>query len=118
LNAKQASPRWKKTRTAAIVFLSLASTKLNRMQITDYADRYLVERLSTVPGVAQVQVNGGQSFSMRGFRVISPEKINTLTDVQILELHKKGWLPLFYFHLQSTQHWPALSQMIPQAAAA
>ena len=68
--------------------------------------------------IAKADLANGQSFSMRGFRVISPEKINTLTDVQILELHKKGWLPLIYFHLQSTQHWPALSQMIPQAAAA
>lgn len=68
--------------------------------------------------IAKADLSNGQSFSMRGFRVINPEKINTLTDVQILELHKKGWLPLIYFHLQSTQHWPTLSQMIPQTTAA
>jgi len=41
-----------------------------------------------------------------------------VTDVQILELHKKGWLALIYFHLQSQQHWPNLSRMVPQAAVA
>jgi hypothetical protein len=67
--------------------------------------------------MARAEMANGQSYTMRGFRLINPEKINTLTDVQILELHKKGWLALLYFHLQSLQHWPALSRMIPQAAA-
>lgn len=68
--------------------------------------------------VARADMANGQSYTMRGFRLINPEKINTLTDVQILELHKKGWLALLYFHLQSTQHWPALSRMIPQTPVA
>lgn len=67
--------------------------------------------------MARADLANGQSYTMRGFRLINPEKINTLTDVQILELHKKGWLALLYFHLQSLQHWPTLSRMIPQAAA-
>jgi len=48
-----------------IMFISLTSTTLNRLQLTDYANRYLVERLSTVPGVAQVGVGGAQVYSMR-----------------------------------------------------
>ncbi len=48
-----------------IVFLSLTSERLNRLQLSDYANRYLVERFSTVPGVGQVQVFGQQLFSMR-----------------------------------------------------
>ncbi len=48
-----------------IMFLSFSSTKLNRLQLSDYANRYLVERLSTVPGVAQVNLAGNQAFSMR-----------------------------------------------------
>ncbi len=63
--------------------------------------------------VARADMANGQSFTMRGFRVLSSEKMNTLTDVQILELHKKGWLALLYFHLQSQQHWPTLSRMVP-----
>ncbi|MDP1616718.1 efflux RND transporter permease subunit [Phenylobacterium sp.] len=48
-----------------IIFLALSSTTLNRLQLTDYANRYLVERISTVPGVAQVGVGGAQNYAMR-----------------------------------------------------
>ena len=48
-----------------IMFISLTSTALNRLELTDYANRYLVERLSTVPGVAQVGVGGAQIYAMR-----------------------------------------------------
>ena len=58
------------------------------------------------------------NLTMRGFRLLNSEKMNLLTDVQILELHKKGWLALLYFHLQSLQHWQTLSRRIPTAAAA
>lgn len=48
-----------------IMFVSFASTTLNRLQLSDYAQRYLVERFSTIPGVAQVNVGGSQLYSMR-----------------------------------------------------
>jgi multidrug efflux pump len=48
-----------------IMFISLTSSTLNRLQLTDYANRYLIERLSTVPGVAQVGIGGAQIYSMR-----------------------------------------------------
>ncbi|HET9159822.1 MAG TPA: efflux RND transporter permease subunit, partial [Caulobacteraceae bacterium] len=48
-----------------IMLIGLKSTTMNRLQLTDYANRYLVERLSTIPGVAQVGVGGGQNYAMR-----------------------------------------------------
>ncbi len=48
-----------------IVFLTLSSTKLNRIALSDYANRYIVERLSTIPGVAQLRIFGNQNYSMR-----------------------------------------------------
>jgi multidrug efflux pump len=48
-----------------IMFISFASTTLNRLQLSDYAQRYLVERFSTIDGVAQVFVGGSQLYSMR-----------------------------------------------------
>ncbi|HYD44013.1 MAG TPA: efflux RND transporter permease subunit, partial [Phenylobacterium sp.] len=48
-----------------IMYLSFASTTLDRLQLTDYANRYLVERFSTVPGVANVGVGGAQNYAMR-----------------------------------------------------
>src|SRR5690349_15933231 len=34
--------------SSPIIFLNLRSTRLNTLQLADYADRYLVERLSTI----------------------------------------------------------------------
>ncbi|MBX3476390.1 MAG: efflux RND transporter permease subunit [Brevundimonas sp.] len=48
-----------------IMILFLRSTTMNRLQLTDYADRYLIDRLSTVDGVAQVQIYGEQRYAMR-----------------------------------------------------
>ena len=48
-----------------IIILFLRSTSMNRLQLTDYADRYLIDRLSTVNGVAQVQIYGEQRYAMR-----------------------------------------------------
>ncbi|HEX7884509.1 MAG TPA: efflux RND transporter permease subunit [Phenylobacterium sp.] len=50
---------------APIMFLNFSSQTMNRMQLSDYAQRYLVERLSTVPGVATVGIAGAQNYSMR-----------------------------------------------------
>ena len=48
-----------------IMIVFFRSTTLNRLELTDYADRYLVERFSTVPGVAAVQIFGEQRYAMR-----------------------------------------------------
>ncbi len=51
--------------SSPIIFLNLISTGLTKLELADYADRYLVERLSTVPGVAQVGLAGAQIYAMR-----------------------------------------------------
>ena len=48
-----------------IMILFLRSSEMDRLALTDYADRYLIDRLATVPGVAQVQIYGEQRYSMR-----------------------------------------------------
>jgi len=48
-----------------IMILFLRSTTMNRLELTDYADRYLVDRFATVPGVAQVNIFGEQRYAMR-----------------------------------------------------
>ena len=48
-----------------ITILFLRSSGMNRLELTDYADRYLIDRLATVPGVAQVQIYGEQRYAMR-----------------------------------------------------
>jgi multidrug efflux pump len=50
--------------SSPIIILNLTSTTLSPLELADYADRYLVERMSTVPGVAQAGLNG-QLYAMR-----------------------------------------------------
>ncbi|WP_419321187.1 efflux RND transporter permease subunit [Caulobacter sp. ErkDOM-E] len=50
--------------SSPIIILNLTSTSLSPLELADYADRYLVERMSTVPGVAQAGLNG-QLYAMR-----------------------------------------------------
>ena len=77
-----------------ILFLSLISTTQNRLQLSDYANRFLVERLSTVPGVATVGLGGAQSYSMRiwldpsamAARGITVDDVETALTSQNLEL--------------------------------
>ena len=48
-----------------IVWFNLSGPGMDTLQLTDYAERYLVDRLSTVDGVAQVQLGGAQDYAMR-----------------------------------------------------
>ncbi|MEJ2027149.1 MAG: efflux RND transporter permease subunit [Limibacillus sp.] len=48
-----------------ILWMSLYSDRMSSLELTDYAERYLVDRFSTLDGVARVRVGGGLSYSMR-----------------------------------------------------
>ncbi|HEX8902988.1 efflux RND transporter permease subunit [Vitreimonas sp.] len=49
----------------AIIWYSLESTTLNRIELTDYADRYVVDRLAVLNGVANVQIGGAYRRALR-----------------------------------------------------
>ncbi len=48
-----------------IMWLNLVSDRLDRLELTDYARRQLVDRLSVVDGVARVRVGGALDYAMR-----------------------------------------------------
>ncbi|MFZ5662716.1 MAG: efflux RND transporter permease subunit [Pseudomonadota bacterium] len=48
-----------------ILWLNMSSTAMDTLQLTDYAERYVVDRLSAIDGVAQVRVGGQQRYAMR-----------------------------------------------------
>ncbi|MCB1591531.1 MAG: efflux RND transporter permease subunit [Alphaproteobacteria bacterium] len=48
-----------------IVWLNLVSDRMNVLELTDYAKRYLQDRFSVLPGVARVRIGGGLEYSMR-----------------------------------------------------
>ena len=48
-----------------ILWLSLSGEDFSIPELTDYANRYLVDRFSVQPGVARVRVGGGRDYAMR-----------------------------------------------------
>lgn len=48
-----------------IVWYNLRSDNLSVMELTDYADRFIVDRLSVAEGVARVRLGGGRSYAMK-----------------------------------------------------
>ena len=82
------------TDSQPIIILFLRSSSMNRLELTDYADRYLIDRLSTVPGVAQVQIYGEQRYAMRiwldaaklGARGLTVTDVETALTSQNIEL--------------------------------
>lgn len=51
--------------TQAIMYLNLTSDRMTGLEITDYAERFLTDRFSTVPGVARVRISGARRYAMR-----------------------------------------------------
>ena len=47
------------------MWLNLTSDDINQLELTDYAERFLVDRLSVIPGVAKVRISGGKKKSLR-----------------------------------------------------
>ena len=48
-----------------ILWLNLSSPQLDSLALTDYAGRYIVDRLSSIDGVAQLRIGGSQRYAMR-----------------------------------------------------
>jgi len=49
----------------AVVFLTLTTSTLPLSQLNEYAETVIAQRLSTVAGVGQVNLNGAQKFAVR-----------------------------------------------------
>ncbi len=48
-----------------ILWLNLASETMTTPELSDYAERYLVDRFSALDGVARVRVGGSRNYAMR-----------------------------------------------------
>jgi multidrug efflux pump len=48
-----------------VMRIAITSDRLSAAEITDYADRFIVDRLATLEGVAQVEVFGERRFAIR-----------------------------------------------------
>jgi multidrug efflux pump len=67
-----------------VIFLNLSADRYSGLEITDYAERYLVDRFSTVPGVARVRLSGARRYAMRVWldREALAARNLTVTDVE------------------------------------
>lgn len=57
---------------------------------------------------ADIRLNGGEQLTLDKFRIIDEAAFNALPGETIAAWHKKNWLPLVYFHLQSLGNWDRL----------
>jgi multidrug efflux pump len=78
-----------------ILSMTVQSTTKNSLQITEYANNVLVERLQTIPGVSGIQIWGEKRYAMRIW--IDPAKLVsfdlTAGDVQSALLRENIELP-------------------------
>lgn len=67
-----------------IVWFVLQSDSLTTLELTDYAERYIVDRFGVVDGVARVRVGGGRTYAMKIFldRVAMAARGVTVDDVE------------------------------------
>ncbi len=53
------------TETEPVIRLTLTSDELDGAALTDFADRYINDQISRLPGVASVQISGERTYAMR-----------------------------------------------------
>ncbi len=79
----------------AILSMTIQSNTRNQLEITEYANNVLVERLQTIPGVSGTQIWGEKRYAMRIW--IDPAKLVaygiTANDVQAALLRENVELP-------------------------
>ncbi len=79
----------------AILAMTVQSNTRNQLQVTEYANNVLVERLQTIPGVSSIQVWGEKRYAMRIW--LDPNKLTafglTPGDVQNALLSQNVELP-------------------------
>lgn len=49
----------------SVMYLSFNSQNMNELEVTDYAERYILDRFSTIPGVARASLGGARRAAMR-----------------------------------------------------
>jgi multidrug efflux pump len=59
--------------SSSIISMTIQSDKRNIMELSDYAENVIAQRLQTIPGVASVQIWGQRKYSMRLW--LDPDKL-------------------------------------------
>jgi len=78
----------------AIISMTVQSNTRNQLEVTEYANNVLVERLQTIPGISSIQVWGEKKYAMRlwfdpaklSAYGLTPDDIETALTKQNIEL--------------------------------
>src|SRR5690606_705808 len=57
----------------AIISMTIQSSKRNILEVSDFAENVIAQRIQTIPGVSSVQIWGQKKFAMRLW--LNPEKL-------------------------------------------
>ncbi len=64
---------------------------------------------------AVIERTGGEPTAINGFKVVSREKLNSLSAEELCQLQRGGYLEFIYLHLTSLQRFDALFQKLVEA---
>ena len=86
-----------------VIWLNLSSSTMDALQLTDYAERQVAERLGVLPGVARVRFSGARRYAMRVWidREALAARQLTVTDIENALRRENVQLPAG--RLESTQ---------------
>jgi len=86
-----------------VIWLNLSSSTMDVLELTDYAERVLAERLGVLPGVARVRMGGARRYAMRVWidREALAARQLTVTDIESALRRENVQLPAG--RLESTQ---------------
>ncbi|HEY0214288.1 MAG TPA: efflux RND transporter permease subunit [Paenirhodobacter sp.] len=114
--------------TFALMYIAALNPNMTPEQLTEYIERVIRPRMSTIPGVAQIQVIGASKYSMRLW--IDPDKLAArgITASEVLSaVNASNYLAaagktenVFYAHaitLQTTLQDPDAFGMLPLRGA-
>ncbi|MEO0436559.1 MAG: efflux RND transporter permease subunit [Pseudomonadota bacterium] len=87
-----------------LLYISIEGDGMSIMEITDYAERYIVDRFTVLPGVASVNIYGGSSRSMRIWIDRQALIARNLAVSDVLEALRRENLELPAGRLESTDY--------------
>jgi multidrug efflux pump len=85
-----------------VLWLNMRSTRMDTLELTDYAYRYVIDRLSALDGVAQIRVSGQQRYAMRIWLDSSALAARGLTVAEVEEALTRENVELPAGRLEST----------------
>ena len=94
-DADQVSVQKADADTQPIMWLTLAGSEMSLMDLTDYMERYLLDRFATIPGVSQINIFGSGGPSMRVWidRQALTARNLTVTDIETALTRENVELP-------------------------